>query len=157
MEPDRPSQANTLLNVLVVVLAFSIPLYREWVSITAPLITVLWFFDGRVRDKLKVLRQHHLSLAVLLFVGFNLVSVLWSSEPLDGLEYADTYRSLFLIPVSGLPRIRRGRILSGPCVLPPSALPDKENREPFSSKSSQLSWAWVDSNDRPHAYQAHTK
>ncbi len=99
MEPERPIQANSLLNYLVVVLAFSIPLYREWVSITAPLITLLWFFDGRVRDKLKVLRRHHLSVAVFLFVGFNLLSLLWSSQPIEGLDYISKYRYLFLIPV----------------------------------------------------------
>jgi O-antigen ligase len=99
MEPERPIQANSLLNYLVVVLAFSIPLYREWVSITAPLITLLWFFDGRVRDKLAVLRRHHLSVAVLLFVGFNLLSLLWSSQPIEGLDYISKYRYLFLIPV----------------------------------------------------------
>jgi O-antigen ligase len=99
MEPERRLQANTLLNYLVVLLAFSIPLYREWVSITAPVITLLWLFDGRVRDKLRVLRRHHLSVAILLFFAFNLLSVLWSSEPIEGLIYTDKYRYLFLIPV----------------------------------------------------------
>jgi O-antigen ligase len=99
MESERRLQANTLLNYLVVVLAFSTPLYREWVSITAPLITLLWFFDGRVRDKLGVLRQHRLSVAVLLFVVFNLLSVLWSSELIEGLAYTFKYRYLLLVPV----------------------------------------------------------
>jgi len=99
MDPERRIPANTLLNYLVVLLAFSTPLYREWVSITAPLITLLWFFDGRIRDKLGVLLRHRLSVAVLLFVGFNLLSVLWSSEPIEGLIYADKYRYLFLVPV----------------------------------------------------------
>jgi O-antigen ligase len=99
MEPERRLRANTVLNYLVVVLAFSMPLYREWVSITAPLITLLWFFDGRVRDKLRALRRHHLSVAVLLFVVYNLASVLWSSEPIEGLAYTFKYRYLLLIPV----------------------------------------------------------
>lgn len=99
MTPNGRLRANLYLNYLVVVLAFSIPLYREWVSITVPIIMILWLFDGRLRDKLQVIRCHTLSVAVLLFFGFNLLSVLWSTEYVEGFIYVDKYRYLWLIPV----------------------------------------------------------
>jgi len=99
MNTSSRSSANLYLNYLVVVLAFSIPLYREWVSITAPLIMIIWLFEGRLRDKIHVIKNHTLSVAILLFFGLNLVSVLWSSHPIEGLIYVDKYRYLWLVPV----------------------------------------------------------
>jgi len=90
---------NLYLNWLVVVLAFSIPVYRKWVVFAAPLIILLWFFEGRLRAKLVVLRHHRLTLAVLLFILFNLLSLLWSGDPVQGLSYLAKYRYLLLIPV----------------------------------------------------------
>ncbi len=43
----RPRSVNDVLNWLVVVLAFSLPLYRAWVSLAAILILLLWFFQDR--------------------------------------------------------------------------------------------------------------
>jgi O-antigen ligase len=73
--------------------------YRKWVSIVVPLIMILWLFEGDLRARLSVLRKHRLTVAVLLFVGFNAVSLLWSPHPRDGFAYVDKYRYLLLIPV----------------------------------------------------------
>jgi O-antigen ligase len=99
MNPSSGQQVNLYLNYLLVVLAFSIPVYRRWVVVAASLIIVLWFFEGRPREKALVLRHHPLTLAVLLFILVNLVSLLWSSDPARGFSYIGKYRYLLLVPV----------------------------------------------------------
>jgi O-antigen ligase len=99
MHEDTRERLNLLLNQLVVVLAFSIPLYRKWVSIAVPLIIILWLAEGRFADKLEALRRHRLSLATAAFVGFAVLSLAWSGDRVAGLQYLAKYRYLLLIPV----------------------------------------------------------
>lgn len=84
---------------LAVVLAFSIPLYRSWVSLATILILLLWLFDGGLRQRLATIRRSHLTMAVLLFLGINMLSVIWSAHPGEGIRYLSKYRYLLLIPV----------------------------------------------------------
>jgi O-antigen ligase len=99
MTEDTRASINRYLNLLLVVLAFSLPLYRPWVSTAAPLVTILWLVEGRLAAKLAVLRRHWLSLAAVAFIAFNLLSLIWSTNPAEGLEYVAKYRYLLLIPV----------------------------------------------------------
>jgi O-antigen ligase len=99
MREETRDRLNRLLNQLLVVLAFSLPLYRKWVSIAVPLIIVLWLAEGRFADKLATLRRHRLTLAAAVFVGFALLSLAWSDDPGEGLQYLAKYRYLLLIPV----------------------------------------------------------
>lgn len=115
-------RVNLYLNILVLVLLFSIPLYRKWVGIAAPLITLLWFFEGRLRAKLNVLRRHPLSLAVLAFIGLHLLAVLWSSRPGDALDYASKFRYLLLVPVIATSLRGRFRNLALPALAAGTAL-----------------------------------
>lgn len=80
-------------------LAFSIPLYRSWVSLATILIMLLWLFGGGVRQRLALIRRNHLTMAVLLFLGINLLSVIWSAYPVEGVRYLSKFRYLLLIPV----------------------------------------------------------
>lgn len=99
MHEDTRERLNLLLNQLVVVLAFSIPLYRKWVSIAVPLIIILWLAEGRIADTFAALRRHRLSLAVATFVGFAVLSLAWSGDRVAGLDYLAKYRYFLLIPV----------------------------------------------------------
>jgi O-antigen ligase len=99
MHEDTRERLNLLLNQLLVVLAFSIPLYRKWVSIAVPLIIILWLAEGRFADKLAILRRHRLSLATAAFVGFAVLSLAWSGDRVAGLDYLAKYRYLLLIPI----------------------------------------------------------
>jgi O-antigen ligase len=99
MAISKGEQVNLSINLLLLVLAFSIPIYRKWVVICAPLILLLWFFDGRLPDKVEALRRNRLTLAILLFILLNLLSLLWSDNPSSGLSYVAKYRYLLLVPV----------------------------------------------------------
>ena len=99
MREDTRQRLNKLLNQLVVVLAFSIPVYRKWASIAAALVMILWLAEGRFTDKLAALRRHRLSLAILAFVGFAVLSLAWSADPAAGLRDLTKYRYLLLVPI----------------------------------------------------------
>ncbi len=92
-------ELKTYLGWLTVALALSLPLYRPWVSLAATLIMLFWLFGGRLRRRIAPLRSHSLSLAVLLFLALNLLSLLWSSDPGAGIRYLTKYRYLLLIPI----------------------------------------------------------
>lgn len=89
---------NDVINALVVVLAFSLPLYRAWVSLAAILILILWFFQGNLKVQIARLGRHRLTVAILIFLALNLVSLLWSEDPGGGFEYWRKYLYLLLIP-----------------------------------------------------------
>jgi O-antigen ligase len=99
MHEDTRQRLNGLLNQLLVVLAFSIPVYRKWTSIAAALVMILWLAEGRFTDKLAALRRHRLSLAILAFVGFAALSLAWSADPAAGLRDLTKYRYLLLVPI----------------------------------------------------------
>jgi O-antigen ligase len=94
----RPRSVNNVLNWLVVVLAFSLPLYRAWVSLAAALILLLWFFQHQLEDRAAKLGRHPLTLAILFFLALNLLSLLWSEDPAGGFEYWRKYLYLLLAP-----------------------------------------------------------
>jgi len=94
----RPRSVNNVLNQLVVVLAFSLPLYRAWVSLASVLILLLWFFQDRVKERALRLGRHPLTLAILFFLVLNLLSLLWSEDPAGGFEYWRKYLYLLLAP-----------------------------------------------------------
>lgn len=111
----RARSVNEVVNWLVVVLAFSIPLYRAWVSLAAALILILWFFQGGLGERAGRLRRHPLTLAILAFLALNLLSLAWSSDPLEGVDYLTKYRYLLLVPAvasSLQPRFVRPALLA---------------------------------------------
>ena len=87
----RARSVNDVINALVVVLAFSLPLYRAWVSLAAILILILWFFQGNLKAQITRLGRHRLTVAILIFLALNLVSLLWSEDPGGGFEYWRKY------------------------------------------------------------------
>jgi O-antigen ligase len=103
MDKPAATEPETSLEIslgwLAVVLAFSLPLYRPWVTLATTAIFALWIFGGRFRSYAKGLKAHRLTLAVLCFVGLNIVSLLWSADPVAGVKYLTKYRYLLLIPM----------------------------------------------------------
>jgi len=91
---------DTYIGWLAVVLAVSLPLYRPWVTLATTLILLLWLVGPGLRQRVARLQRHRLSVAVLTFLALNLLSLLWSDNPAEGLRYVAKYRYLLLIPVA---------------------------------------------------------
>ncbi len=112
---DSRSGVGCSIAWLAVVLAFSLPLYRPWVTLASILFAALWLFGGGVGERIKTLRQDRLTLAVLAFVGFNLISLAWSSNPGAGFRYVTKYQYLLLVPMlaTAVPALYRRRAIVG--------------------------------------------
>jgi O-antigen ligase len=108
---DARVDRRTTIGWLTVILAFSLPLYRPWLTLAATLVMLIWTFGGGLRADLARLKGHRLSLAILVFVALNLVSLTWSSDVSEGLRYVSKYRYLLLIPMfaSAVPAVLRRR------------------------------------------------
>jgi len=98
-ERDHGGRFDTHIAWLAVVLAFSLPLYRPWVTLASSLIMILWLVGGALRFRAGALRADRLSLSVLLFVALNLLSLIWSDDPRAGIDYLTKYRYLLLVPM----------------------------------------------------------
>ncbi len=111
---SRDPRLPRAFELLVLLLAFSVPLYRPWVTVAAPMIMILWLFLPDLRHRLRRLAGHGPTLAVLAFLLLNLLSLLWSSDPGEGLDYLTKYRYLLLVPVvaTGLKRESREQVVS---------------------------------------------
>jgi hypothetical protein len=97
---QKPESAlETTLGWLAIVLAFSLPLYRPWVSLATTVILALWLFGGGLAERARRLRGHRLTAAVLVFLGLNIVSLLWTSDLANGLKYLTKYRYFLLLPM----------------------------------------------------------
>jgi O-antigen ligase len=94
----QPRSVNEVINWLVVLLAFSLPLYRAWVSLASVLVLLLWFFQDGLRERAARLRRHRLTIAIGVFLALNLLSLLWSSDPASGFEYWRKYLYLLIVP-----------------------------------------------------------
>jgi O-antigen ligase len=93
------NKLNLSINYLLVTLALLLPTYRKAVSVVAPLLVILWLFDGPLREKYEAIRKSRLLAGVLLFILLNLVSLLWSANPQEGFEYVSKYRYMLLVIV----------------------------------------------------------
>jgi hypothetical protein len=93
------TQLDSVLGWLTVVLAFSLPLYRPWVTLATTLLLAFWLFGGGLGRRCRELRHHRLTHAVLVFVALNVASLAWSSDVHAGLRYLTKFRYLLLIPV----------------------------------------------------------
>jgi len=98
--PDNEtSRLDTILGWLTVVLAFSLPLYRPWISLATSLLLAFWLFGPGLGRRCAELRHHRLTHAVLVFVALNVLSLAWTSDFHAGLRYVTKFHYLLLIPV----------------------------------------------------------
>jgi len=93
------SRLETTLGWLTVALAFSLPLYRPWVTLATSLILGFWLFGGEFGRRFAELRHHRLTQAVTAFVALNAMSLVWTSDFNAGLRYLTKYHYLLLVPV----------------------------------------------------------
>ena len=83
---------------LTLILAASVLLYRPWIALASTLILVVWVFGRGFRQHFALLRTHRLTLAIVVFLGLNIASLTWSSEPGSGFRYLTKYHYLLLVP-----------------------------------------------------------
>ncbi len=94
-----PGRATTAISWLVVALALVLPIGRSLVTVLAPLITLLFFFQHDLKSRLRAVLRCRPAMAILVFIAVHVLSLLWSQHPGEGFEYVDKFRYLLLVPV----------------------------------------------------------
>lgn len=90
---------SNILNYIIVLYAFFIPLSLDLIRILAPLIIILWFVQGEVKTKIALIKKESffLSIGILLFVLF--LSLLWTD--IDNIKFGIKYitRYWYILPM----------------------------------------------------------
>ncbi len=88
-----------ILNYIIVLYAFFIPLSLDLIRILAPLIIVLWFVQGGVKSKIDLIKKEPFFLAIGIFLLILLISLLWTD--VDNIKFGIKYikRYWYILPM----------------------------------------------------------
>ena len=82
---------NRYINYLSVIYAFLLPISRGGISILTALLFILWIFSEDFKNKIEFLKSNKTIIYLFAFIGFSLLSLLWSSNMSSGLYYIRKY------------------------------------------------------------------
>lgn len=71
---------DKLYFYITIIFAFTLPLSRAIISFSIIALPLIWIFEGQFKSKLKLIWEHKILQAILLFLGFNLISLLWTQD-----------------------------------------------------------------------------
>jgi O-antigen ligase len=71
---------NRWLNLSFIGLAFSIPISKALTSIFTAILILLWLMQGDLKNKFKIVLHDKLSVAILILIGFSILSLFWTSD-----------------------------------------------------------------------------
>ena len=80
---------NSLINKVILVYIFILPLSRAAINILGLLILLLWLFDDNLKGKIKLNRTYKV---IFILFSFMVISYIWS----DNYKYANFYTLKFL-------------------------------------------------------------
>jgi O-antigen ligase len=84
-----------IINYLILIYSFSIPLDKYITKFIALLLLVVWILEGDFKNKFLTIVSSRVIQVLFLFILFNYISVLWSNHPNIALSYVRKY-SYFL-------------------------------------------------------------
>ena len=90
-------EINLLINYVAIIYAFSIPVSRAGIGIFSVLLFILWLIEGDFKDKFYFLKRNKLVISISMFVLYSFLSLVWSSEPVSGLNHLR--KIFYLLPI----------------------------------------------------------
>lgn len=90
---------NEYINYLFVAYAFLLPISRGGISILTALLFILWLFTKDFKSKIEFIKSNKTIIYLFAFIGFNLLSLLWSDNISSGLYYIRKYWYFLTIPI----------------------------------------------------------
>ena len=88
---DRKIDLNRYLNYLILAYAFFLPISRAAVVFLSMLLILLWLLEGNFRQKFHLVAQCKVLWALGLFIVYNLISLAWSDNVPEALNYVKKY------------------------------------------------------------------
>ena len=86
-----------IINILLVLLAFSTPISRAGIVLFSASAIILWLLELNLKNKLKALLKNPIIIALLLFMLFNIIALAWNDSFIDGVKYIKKYWYFFVI------------------------------------------------------------
>ncbi len=83
----------------LMLLAFSLPLSTSLLSVTALLVALLWFIEGRYREKLGEMLTNPVCLAVLAYLALLFFGLMWSDDLSAGFSTIEKHWKIMLMPL----------------------------------------------------------
>ncbi|MBT5323235.1 MAG: O-antigen ligase family protein [Campylobacteraceae bacterium] len=95
------NKIDDINSYLLITFAFFLPLSRAGISILSVLMILMWLFQGDFKKKYENLKDNVVIIALVLFVGFEFISLVWTtSENIGhGLDQAFKTTRLVLLPI----------------------------------------------------------
>jgi len=89
---------NTSINYLFILYAFFLPTSKAGVNFAEILIILLWIYDSNWKDKIIAYKTNFIILTFALFIGYNILSLLWADNLSFAIAYIEKYRHFLIIP-----------------------------------------------------------
>ncbi|MFA5455033.1 MAG: O-antigen ligase family protein [Sulfurimonas sp.] len=90
---------NDYINYIFVLYAFLLPISRGGISILSALLFILWLFSNDFRKKIDFIKSNKVIFYLLAFIGFNVLSLIWSENISSGIYYIRKYWYFLVILV----------------------------------------------------------
>ena len=95
----KDTRWSAYLNYSLAAFAFFLPLSRSGISVLVVVIPLLWIVEGQMKYKWNLLKQNKLFISLFAYLGFILLSFLWTENYLRAINSIRNYGHLLLIPV----------------------------------------------------------
>ena len=74
------NKIDDINSYLLITFAFFLPLSRAGISILSVLMILMWLFQGDFKKKYENLKDNVVIIALVLFVGFEFISLVWTTS-----------------------------------------------------------------------------
>ena len=90
---------NRLINYILILYAFILPLSRAGIVLFSLLLILFWFIEGGLKEKFFKLKNNKFAIALFVFIIFNIISLLWveSYNIKEAIRYIIKYWYLLVI------------------------------------------------------------
>lgn len=93
----RELDFSQYINYIALAYAFILPLSRAGIGILTALLILFWILDGNFKQKFNLYKKNNVILALVFFLGFNILSLLWTDDVYEAVRVMKRYWYLFPI------------------------------------------------------------
>ena len=97
MNKNKNLDFSQYINYIALAYAFVLPLSRAGITFFTGLLILFWIFDGNLRLKIKNIMKSNVIKALVAFIVFNFISLLWTDNIVETLGYIRRY--WYLLPI----------------------------------------------------------
>ena len=90
---------NIILNYLIVLYAFCLPISKAGISLSVIIIFLFWILEADFKRKYFEIKNNYFILTIFIFILYSFISILWSSDKIFALEYVKKYYHFLIIPI----------------------------------------------------------